>query len=97
MFLNFKSSLNLRINQLGLNKEVEAVRICQLWDEIIKNKFDKRASEKSKAIKFKNKNLTVAVLSSIWAQEFQYNQQNIIEEINKRIGREAVERINFEL
>jgi predicted nucleic acid-binding Zn ribbon protein len=59
-------------------------------------KFDQTASEKSKAIRFKDKILTVAVLSSVWAQEFQYNQQDIVEKINKKFGRNIVERIRFE-
>ncbi len=97
MLTKIKSSINFRINRLGLNREIEAARICQFWEEVIKKRFNQEASEKSKAIRFKNQILTVAVLSSAWALEFQYNQQKIIKEINKKIGKIAVNRINFEL
>jgi predicted nucleic acid-binding Zn ribbon protein len=97
MLNNIKSSVTFRINQLGLNREIEAARVCAFWDKIIAEKFDQTASEKSKAIRVKDKILTVAVLSSVWAQEFQYNQLDIIEKINKKIGRKAIERIRFEL
>ena len=97
MLNKLSSSISFQVNRLGLGKEIEAARVCSFWDKIITEKFDQTASEKSKAIRFKDKILTVAVLSSVWAQEFQYNQQDIVEKINKKIGREVVERIRFEL
>ena len=97
MLNKLSSSISFQVNRLGLGKEIEAARVCAFWDKIITEKFDQTASEKSKAIRFKDKILTVAVLSSVWAQEFQYNQQDIVEKINKKIGKEAVERIRFEL
>jgi predicted nucleic acid-binding Zn ribbon protein len=97
MLTKLSSSISFQVNRLGLGKEIEAARVCAFWDKIITEKFDQTASEKSKAIRFKDKILTVAVLSSVWAQEFQYNQQDIIEKINKKFGRNIVEKIRFEL
>ena len=97
MLTKLSSSISFQVNRLGLGKEIEAARVCAFWDKIITEKFDQTASEKSKAIRVKDKILTVAVLSSVWAQEFQYNQLDIIEKINKKIGRKAIERIRFEM
>ncbi len=97
MFVKADNLLSRAIIKNGLSRQVEAVRICDFWEKAIKEKFSDDASRKSKAIYFNNKTLVVAVLSSVWAQEFQLHQYEIIKEINKRMGKVVVERVRFEV
>lgn len=89
--------LKKSINKAGINKQVEAAQICQFWQEAIKDIFGKAVAEKSQAIKFKNGAITVAVLSSVLAQEFKFKESEIKEEINKKAGYNAVRKVRFEI
>ena len=96
MFVPLKKILPVVLNKFGLKGEtIEAVRVCQYWDEIIEKIFKSRAADISKALYFKNKTLTVSVLNSTCASEFQFKDNEIIKEINQKIGKNLVERINF--
>lgn len=89
--------LKKSINKAGVGRQIEAAQVCQFWEEAIKSIFDRDIVNKSQAVRFKNGTLTVAVLSSVLAQEFKFKEEEITGEINKRIGRNAVRRIRFEM
>lgn len=89
--------LKKSINKAGISKQIEAVRICQFWQDVIRDIFGKAVAEKSQAIKFKNGAITVAVLSSVLAQEFKFKEDEIKEGINKKVGYNAVSKIKFEI
>lgn len=97
MFIPLKKILPLKINQWGLKKKVEATRVCQIWEEAVENIFKSRAANVSRALYFKNKTLTVSVPNSVWANEFQLYSSRIIREINQKLGKSLVERINFKI
>jgi len=89
--------LKKSINKAGINRQVEAAQICQFWQDAIESIFGKAVAEKSQAIKFKNGAITVAVLSSVLAQEFKFKEGEIKEEINKKVGYNLVRKIKFEI
>lgn len=89
--------LNQAVNRAGIDKNIKAAGICDLWDKIIFEMFDKVFIEKCKAIRFKDGVLVVAVLGSVFAQELEMQKYEIMEAINKEIGRNIVERIKFEI
>ena len=97
MLTPLKGFLNISINKAGIQKSVEAARVCFFWGGIIKEIFNQEAAEKSKAIRFKNGILTVAVLSSTLAQEFNFKEREIKEKINEKLGGEKVRKIRFEV
>ncbi len=92
-----KRSLEKSISRAGIERQIEAVRICKCWQEVIEIIFSKEISEKSRAIKFHNSALIVAVLNPVFAQEFKFKEDEIVEEINKKIGRNVVKKIRFEM
>lgn len=92
-----KRSLEISINRAGIERQIEAVRICQYWQEVVEIIFSKEVSEKSQAIKFHNGALIVAVLNPVFAQEFKFKEEEIIEEMNKKVGKCVVRKIRFEL
>ena len=97
MLSPLKSFLNRSINKAGIQKSVEAARVCFFWEGIIKEIFNQEAAEKSKAIRFRNGILTVAVLSSTLAQEFNFKEREIKRKINEKLGGEKVRKIRFEV
>ena len=97
MLTSINYDLKKSLNKAGIDKQVKAAQICQFWDEAIKSIFGQKIAEKSQALKFKNGTLTVAVLSSVLAQEFKFKEEEIKEEINKKVGYKLVRKIRFEI
>lgn len=97
MLVGLKPFLNQAINRAGIDEKIKAAGVCDLWDKVIFEKFGKIFIEKSKAIKFKNNELSVAVLGSVFAQELELEKYEIMEAINKEAGRSLVQRIKFEI
>ena len=86
------------LNKAGITKQVEAAQICDTYHKVlVDTDIDEKALEKSQAIRYKYKVLTVAVIGSGWAQELQMRRHLIIEGINKEIGRPVVHRIIFQI
>jgi len=97
MLAPLKNFLNKSINKAGIKRSVEAARVCFFWEGIIKEIFNQEAVEKSKAIRFRNGILTVAVLNSTLAQEFNFKEREIKRKINEKLGGEKVRKIRFEV
>ncbi|MCK5412858.1 MAG: DUF721 domain-containing protein [Candidatus Pacebacteria bacterium] len=97
MLLQIGGDLKKSINKAGLGKQVEAYQVCGFWNKVVEEIFTKEVAEKSQAIKYKDGTLTVAVLNSVFAQEFKFKEDEIKNEMNKEIGYKAVRKIRFEL
>ncbi len=97
MLCSIGNDLKKSINKAGIGREVEAFQICNFWKDVIGGIFTKEIAEKTQAIKYKNGVLTAAVLSSVLAQEFKFKEEEIKEEMNKKIGYKAVRKIRFEM
>ncbi|EKE06228.1 MAG: hypothetical protein ACD_19C00037G0001 [uncultured bacterium] len=61
----------------------------------MKEFFGTDSIEHTKPLFLKNRTLTVSCASSVMAQELRLNQKELIEEINKRIGKSEVDRIRY--
>lgn len=97
MLVGLKPFLNQAVNRAGIAGKIKAAGVCDLWDKVIFEKFDKIFIKKCKATRFKDGVLAVAVLGSAFAQELEMEKYEIMEAINKEIGKNIVERIKFEI
>jgi predicted nucleic acid-binding Zn ribbon protein len=97
MLNSIGNDLKISINKAGIGREVEAFQICEMWKKVIEEIFTKEVAEKTQAIKYKNGALTIAVLSSVLAQEFKFKEEEIKEEMNKKIRYKAIRKIRFEM
>ena len=97
MLSSISGDIKKSINKAGIGREMEAFKICEFWKKVIENIFTEEIAQKSQAIKYKNGTLTVAVLSSVIAQEFKFKEDEIKNEMNKEIRYKAVRKIRFEL
>ena len=68
-------------------------RIWELWDDVVGKAIAKHAQPAW----IKKGRLRVHVSDPIWLQELEFVKENIRERLNVRLGREAVERIEFRL
>lgn len=96
-FVGMKWLLDQAINRAGLKKTTEAAGVCDLWTKIITEKFGKNFSQKARAMKFKDGVLIVQTSSAVFSQELELNKQEIIEEINKKMEKNVLKRIQFKI
>ncbi len=89
------SLLPRAIKKAKLEKGVEAAQVCRLFSQIAQEAVPPEVAKKIKPLYVKNKILVVAVLSSVVAQELQFEQEKIISQINQRLGRPAVAKIKY--
>jgi len=97
MLHSIGGDLKKSINKAGISREIEAFQVCDFWQKAVENIFTKEIADKTQAIKYKNGTLTVAVLSSVLAQEFKFKEEEIKEEMNKNARYNAVRKIRFEM
>ena len=67
--------------------------LWEIWDDVVGDTIAKNA----RPTWIKDRRLRVEVTNPIWLQELEFVKENIRERLNGRLGREAVERIEFRL
>ncbi len=67
------------------------VEIWRVWKEVVGETY----AENSQPSKIRKKQLTVTVSNSIWLQELTFYKETIIEKLNRKLGRKAVDKINI--
>lgn len=85
------------INRADISRQVQAAQVCHFWQEVARGIFGEDAVKKSQAIRLKDGALTVAVLSSVLAQEFKFKEEEIKNGINSKAGENVVRKIRFEI
>ena len=99
MFESFTNYLGKAANRYGIAKEINAIKICQDFKQLVPEIFkEKEAPEQYiQAAYFKNNVLVVNVENSGWAQEVIMRKSEIIKEMNSKIGREVVKNLRTKL
>lgn len=67
------------------------MRIWQVWDEMVGD----AVSTKVRPAWFRDGRLRVEVSDPIWLQELEFAREDLREKLNKRLGREAIKKIEF--
>jgi predicted nucleic acid-binding Zn ribbon protein len=67
------------------------VEIWRVWKEVVGETY----AENSQPSKIRKKQLTVTVSNSIWLQELTFYKETILEKLNLKLGRKAVDKINI--
>ena len=67
--------------------------IWEVWDDVV----GPAIAEHAQPSNIKNKVLWVHVAEPIWLQELEFVADTIKEKLNDRLGRTAVEKVNFRL
>jgi hypothetical protein len=91
-----KDLLPKSLNRAGIARQFIAARVCQIFREALK-KINKNALGNCEPLYFRNRVLYVKCKSASWAQELQMQNHLIIEEINRRLKKDILERIQFKI
>ncbi len=69
------------------------VRIWEVWDEVV----GPAISTNAQPDRIKRRQLRVRVSNPIWFQELKFMEGEIRENLNKRLGRKAIDKIEFKV
>jgi len=79
----------------NLKKQVESSAVVELTEEVLTEMFGSDLAAHAKPLFLKNRTITISCTSSAMAQEIRLNQQEIVKNINKKLGSEEVDRIRY--
>lgn len=95
-FSSLKDLLPKSIHRAGISRQFIATRICQIFRESLK-KINKKALPNCEPLYYRNRVLHVKCKNAVWAQELQMQNHLLIEEINRRLKKNILERIQFKI
>lgn len=87
------SAINEALKGLGLYKKYQQHRVWEVWDEVVGG----RIASVAQPDRLDFDTLFVAVSDSIWLQQLSYLQQEVLEKLNRALGRKVINRIYFRL
>jgi len=90
-FTTLKDVMSALLGGGALPFNAEDALIWKLWDEVV----GPAIAENAQPLSIKNRQLRVRVSDPIWYQELKFMEYNIREKLNHRLGRRAVEKIEF--
>ncbi|MBW2709318.1 MAG: DUF721 domain-containing protein [Deltaproteobacteria bacterium] len=67
------------------------VEIWRVWKEVVGRTY----AENAQPSKIRKKQLTVTVTDSVWLQELTFYKETILEKLNRKLGRKAVDSIEI--
>lgn len=92
---HLKNILGKKFHQTGLAKQVETALIIEEFNKLLTEVFGPDIVKRVKPIFIKDKNLLIACLSSVVAQEITFKKAELIKKINSLFHQEALKDIKF--
>lgn len=94
MWTSLNKLIYKKSKSLAFKKAIAFSDLQLKWDEIIGESIHPDFSKKSKPYKIESKTIMVDCLNSVWANEFQFKEENILNKIKEKFELE-VEKIRF--
>mgnify|MGYP001158090181 FL=1 len=85
------TTINSFLNKHGLKKGVNQNTAIVLWNEVVGEKISKN----TEAISVEHGILTVTVSNPTWRQELVFKQQEIIKQLNTKLGQNTIKEVRF--
>ena len=79
------------LNNFGLTQGVNQNTAIILWEEVVGEKISKN----TEPISVEHGTLTVSVSNPTWRQELVFKQQDIINQLNKKLGKNTIKEVRF--
>lgn len=92
---SLKELLPKAVKNAGISRQIEAVQVVKIANEVITEFLGPAATQRAQAIYFKDKTVTVACLSSVLSQELHLAEKQIIDRINQRFDQVVVAKLRF--
>ena len=86
-----KLAINNLLTDLGIENKINENLAINFWSDVV----GKKIAAVSKAEKIENNILIIKVNSSVWRNELLYHKNDIIERLNKKVGKKIVKDIRF--
>lgn len=99
MFISFKKILNKKLKNTAPEQKrmMQITRLQEVWREVVYIELNKKAALESRVLFLKRSVLVVSCSCSALAQELHFVQSSIISEINQKIGRNLINRLEFKV
>ena len=99
MFEPFQQFVKKAANRYGISTEMNAAKVCHDFREIIPELFKNIESpvEYISPSSFKDQTLTINVDNSAWGQEVIMRKEKIIDQMNKKAGKEIIKNLRTQL
>lgn len=99
MFEPFQKFIKRAAKTYGISNELKAAQTCQDFRALIPEFFKStpNAEDYIRPAYFKNKTLVVNTSTPAWAQEVIMRKSKIIEEMNRKAGREIINNLRTQL
>ena len=81
--------------QKSLQNQIEASEAVEIAEAVFLDLFGEDMAVHAKPLFLKNRTLTVSCSSTSMASEIRLNQATIVEEINKKMGKDEIDRIRY--
>ncbi|OIO19553.1 MAG: hypothetical protein AUJ23_01820 [Candidatus Magasanikbacteria bacterium CG1_02_32_51] len=95
-FSSLGDTLSNKFIQSGpLKKQLEDSQVVEEAKVVLSNMFGEELALNVNPLFIKNRTLTISCASSAMAQEIRLNQTQIVEKLNKKLGRNEVDRIRY--
>jgi predicted nucleic acid-binding Zn ribbon protein len=94
VWFSLKSLTPFVANRLNARKQMNQNEMCLLWSNLVISLFGKSSVEKFKPLYFRGKTLFVQCPNSLWANELQMRQSELLAKINSK-SIKKIERIKF--
>ncbi len=88
-----KDVLGSLFREGGLPFDLDDVRIWQVWEDAVGAVVARHARPSW----IKDRRLRVTVSDPVWLQELRFQEQEIRERLNERLGKEIVKKIEFRM
>jgi predicted nucleic acid-binding Zn ribbon protein len=85
--------LDRALRDLGLDKGLKAAQIFASWSQLVGPAVAKIASPG----RFRNRTLFIDVADHLWMQELQFQERELLERLNQRLGEPLVSRLFLQL
>lgn len=95
MFVSIKKILPLAVKRMGFKGEADLNEIKLVWAGVARELFGQQMGDKIILSKFKNKILFISCPNSVWANELQAGQNELIIKLNEELKNNRIEKIRF--
>lgn len=95
MFKKASSLFKKQLQQAGIAEQVEATQVLSFTEEVLKSLFGIGTLLHAKPQSLHARTLTIAIAHPAVAEQIRQKEEHIIHEVNKRVGRPEVIRLQF--
>ena len=91
MMEHIGGTLKKLIKKEGLENEINQQKAIDLWEDVVGQKI----KENTEPIEVQFGVMTVKVKNSVWKQELQFQKENIIKSLNKKLIKTMIKDLRF--